>query len=218
MRVLQRIELRGAPLHAAVRRAFKEVNARFARHAHDVLEREDNRAIDKPVNHEPRVALVRFHESVVIALEKHARRRDDARLVLHGREADRRRLVGREPWHDAALHVAFVLGGKSIGCVRHGRAHAHAPILIRQRVIRCARDRTETRRQRRSRAKPQQSASGRRRGGEPRYRGLSCGHRWASLPVAAHFSTKHDVKMYCVTPRKTRLNSMTVLASGHFAC
>jgi hypothetical protein len=59
-----------APFHSAVGSAFQEIDVRFARHPHDVFEREDRRAIDEAVDHQPRVPLVRFGHAVVIALEE----------------------------------------------------------------------------------------------------------------------------------------------------
>ena len=75
---LQRIDLRGAPLHAAVGRAFDEMDARHRRKAHDVVHRQQQRTLDQAVDHQPVLVRIDVRPPGVIALEEQAVRRDDA--------------------------------------------------------------------------------------------------------------------------------------------
>jgi hypothetical protein len=79
---LQRIQLRGAPLHAAIGRAFDEMNPRDLRETHDVLHRKDQRALDQTMDHQSVLIRIDVRPPRMIALEEQAVRRDDAVQVL----------------------------------------------------------------------------------------------------------------------------------------
>ena len=69
---LQRIELRAAPFHAAVGRTFDEMNARHRGKTHDVVHRQDQRALDQAMNQEPVLARIDVGAAGMIALEEQA--------------------------------------------------------------------------------------------------------------------------------------------------
>jgi hypothetical protein len=98
---LQRIHLRGAPLHAAIGRAFDEVNARHRWKAHDVFHGENERTLDQTMDHQPVLIRIDVRPACMMALEKQAVRCDDAMQVLQRRKADGRFGPGRQPWHVA---------------------------------------------------------------------------------------------------------------------
>ena len=106
--VLRAVELRAAPLHAGVRGAFAEIGAVDARHALDVVEREDQRLVDEAVDHQPVVGRIDLGDAGVVALEAQSVRRDDAVDLVQRREADRALRRGGEPRHVAAGDVLFV--------------------------------------------------------------------------------------------------------------
>ena len=86
---LQRIELRRAPFHAAIRRALDEVDARHRRKALDVLHGQQQRPVDEAVDHQPVLLRIDRGAAAVVALEEQAVGGDDAGLILQRREADR---------------------------------------------------------------------------------------------------------------------------------
>src|SRR6267154_463797 len=78
---LASIELRAAPLHAGIRRAFEEMDAVHAREALELVEREDQRLVDQAVDDEPIVFGIDLGDPAMMALETQTVRRDDARRV-----------------------------------------------------------------------------------------------------------------------------------------
>jgi hypothetical protein len=124
---LQRIQLRGAPLHAAIGRAFDEVDARHGREAQDVLHRENQWPLDQAMDHQSVLVRIDVGPAGMIALEKQPVRRDDAVQVLQRREADGGFGAGGEPRHVAPDHAGLGVGGPAIGPVDHAGSERLRP-------------------------------------------------------------------------------------------
>jgi hypothetical protein len=105
MRELQRIELRRAPFHAAIGRAFNEMDARDGWKTLDVFHRQQQGPTDKPVDHQPVLLRIYGRAAAVVTLEEQAIGGDDPGLILQRRKADRGFLTGREPGNVAPDHV-----------------------------------------------------------------------------------------------------------------
>ena len=129
---LQGIELRGAPLHAAIGAAFDEMDARDLRKAHDVLHRQQQRPLDEAVDHQAMFCRIDIRASGMMALEEQAVRRDDAVQVLQRREADGGFFAGGEPGNVAPDHAGLEIGGPAIGPVDHAGADRLRPRRVRR--------------------------------------------------------------------------------------
>ena len=105
VRVLAAIELRAAPFHSGIRRAFAEIRAVDARHALEIIEREDQRLVDEAVHDQPVIGRIDFGDAGMMPLEAEPVRRDDAVERMERREADRAFARGGEPFHVAADDV-----------------------------------------------------------------------------------------------------------------
>src|SRR4029079_12708788 len=96
---LQRIDLRSAPLHAAVGGTFDEMDPRRRWKANDVLHGEDQRTFDEAMDHQPVLVRIDVGPPGMMAFEKQAMWRDDAVQVLQRREADGGFGSGSQPRH-----------------------------------------------------------------------------------------------------------------------
>ncbi len=76
--VLAAVELGAAPLHAGIGGAFEKINSVDARQPLEVFEREDQRLVDQPMQHQPVVVRIDFGDAAVVALEAQTVRRDDS--------------------------------------------------------------------------------------------------------------------------------------------
>jgi hypothetical protein len=94
---LAAVELRAAPLHAGIRRAFEEVDPVHARHALDVLHREHQWLIDQAIDHQTVACRIDFRDAAVVALEAEPGRRDDSVQLMERREIDGRFGGRRKP-------------------------------------------------------------------------------------------------------------------------
>jgi hypothetical protein len=103
---LAAIQLRAAPLHAAIGRAFEEVDPVFAREALQVLHGEDQRRVDQAVDHQPVIGRIDDRRAAMVTLEAQPVRRDDAVKLMQRREVDRGNRIGGQPRHIAAHDMA----------------------------------------------------------------------------------------------------------------
>ncbi len=126
--VLAAIELRAAPLHAAIGRAFQEMDAVDAREALHVVKREDQRLVDQAMHHQPVVGRIDLGDAGMMPLEAQPVRRDDAVERMQRREADggfRRR---GQPRHGAADDVLLVFRRQAVGAHADAVAERLAPV------------------------------------------------------------------------------------------
>ena len=130
---LQRVELRRAPLHAAVGGTLDEVNARHRREADNVLHRQQQRTFDEAMDHQLVLLRIDVGAAGMIALEKQPVRRDDAVEVLQRREADGRFGARGKPRNVAADDAGLELRRVAIGPVHHAGAERLRPRRIRRR-------------------------------------------------------------------------------------
>src|SRR5204863_1702638 len=87
--VLAAVQLRAAPFHAGVCRAFEEMDAVDAWKALQVREREDQFFLDETMNDQPVVFRIDLRDAAMMALEAQPVRRDDAVKLVQRREAHR---------------------------------------------------------------------------------------------------------------------------------
>ena len=90
MRELAAVQLRAAPLHAGICRAFQKINLVHARHAPDIIHREHQWLLDEAVDHQSVTGRINLRDSGVMPLEAKARRRDDAVECMQRRKIDGR--------------------------------------------------------------------------------------------------------------------------------
>jgi hypothetical protein len=102
---LAAVELRAAPLHAGIRRAFEEVDLVHARHALDVVHREHQRLVHEAVDHQPVIGGIDLRDAGVMPLEAQARWRDDAVEFVQRREIHRG--SGDAVSHDTSRRITF---------------------------------------------------------------------------------------------------------------
>ena len=86
---LTAVQLRAAPFHARIRRAFKEIGPIFARESHDVLHGEDQRRVDQTVDHQPMRGGINLGHAAVVTLETQTIGRDDPVEFMQRGEVDR---------------------------------------------------------------------------------------------------------------------------------
>jgi hypothetical protein len=125
--ILAAVELGAAPFHPGIRRAFEEIDAVDARVALEVGQRQHQRLVDEPVQHQPVVIGVDLGDAAVMALEGEPVRRDDAVELVQRREADRGFAARREPGHVAAHHVFLELRRAPVRPCRHAVAERARP-------------------------------------------------------------------------------------------
>ena len=107
------------PLARAVARAFEEVDARHGRETLQLVHREDERAIDEPVNRQRMRRRIQIGDAGMMAFEVQRRGRDDAVRVVQRRPAGR--LLRR--WGDDLPKESFGLFEMRTGAVpADGRA------------------------------------------------------------------------------------------------
>ena len=124
---LQRVHLRGAPVHAAIGRAFDEMDARYRWKAKDVLHGEQQRPLDEPVNHQLVLRRIDVGPARMVALEEQSIGRDDAVQFLQRRKAHRRFRAGGEPGDVAPDDGGFGIRRPAVGPVDHACADRLRP-------------------------------------------------------------------------------------------
>jgi hypothetical protein len=106
---LTSVQLRAAPFHSGIGGALAEMRSVDPRHPLDVIESENERFVDKPVQDEPVVSRVNFSDASMVPFEAEPVGGDWPVESVQGREADGAFLRCREPFHVSADHVRFVL-------------------------------------------------------------------------------------------------------------
>ncbi len=135
VRVLAAVQLRAAPLHAAIRRAFEEIDAVHpVRETLQILEREDHRLFDQAVDHQAVLRRIDFGDAAVMTLETKSARRDDAVELMERREIHRRLAACRQPFDIAPHDMLLERRRRPVGA----RGNAFAEIA---RPVRNFRDR-----------------------------------------------------------------------------
>ncbi len=86
---LDAVQLGARPFHAGIRRALAEVDVVLPRKPFEVIIGEDQRAIDKAVDHQPVVFLAQLNRTGMVAFKRAALRRDRAVERMDRREVDR---------------------------------------------------------------------------------------------------------------------------------
>ena len=124
---LQRIHLRGAPFHAAIGRAFDEMDARDLREAQDVLHGKKQRTLDEAMDHQSVLRRIDIGPSSMMALEEQPVRRDDAVQILQRRKADGRFRARSQPGNVAADDGGLGIGGPAIRPIDHAGADRLRP-------------------------------------------------------------------------------------------
>ena len=89
MRVLAAIELGTPPFHAGIGRAFEKIDFIDARQPLELVEREDQRPVDKAVQHQPVVGRIDLCNAAMMALKAQPVGRDDSVQLMQRREAHR---------------------------------------------------------------------------------------------------------------------------------
>jgi hypothetical protein len=85
---LAAVQLRPAPFHARIRRAFEEIGPVLPREAHDVFHREHQRRVHQPVDHQPVLPRVDLGDAGMVAFETQPVGRDDPLHLVQRREVD----------------------------------------------------------------------------------------------------------------------------------
>src|SRR5262245_54688304 len=140
--VLAAVELRAAPFHAGVRRAFENVDAVDARKALQLGEREDQRPLDQAMYDQPIVFRIDLRDAGVMALEAQPARRDDAVELVQRREAHRGLAACGQPLHVAADGMGPVPRWLALGPRRDAVAERTCPFgHVGRQVFRIAGER-----------------------------------------------------------------------------
>ncbi len=126
---LAALELRAAPFHAAIGRAFAEGGHDVARKPGDILVGEDQRPLDQPVDHQPVVLFRQFDRARVVTLEGAALRGDRAFERVDRREVDRGDRALGQPFDIAAHHRGFEVDRHAVGRRVDRVAEGGRPVL-----------------------------------------------------------------------------------------
>ena len=129
VRVLAAVELRAAPFHSGIGGAFAEMRAVDARHALQIIEREDQRLVDQAMHDQPVIGRIDFGDAGMMPLEAQSVRRDDAVERVDRREAHRAFARGGQPFDVAADDIGLELRRLAISA--HGDAVAERARPVR---------------------------------------------------------------------------------------
>jgi len=147
MRVLAAVELGTTPLHAGIGRAFEKIDLVDPRQPLELVQCEDERLFDKPVQHQPVIRRIDLGDTAVVAFKAEPVGGDDSVQLVQRREAYRRFRRRRQPRHRTTDHILFVFGGIAVGSYTDAFAELACPIsdvgrkilgVVRARVHRTA--------------------------------------------------------------------------------
>ena len=112
---LTAIKLCATPFHAGIGGTFQEIDPVFPWKTHQVLHGENQRRVDKSMDHQPVLTGVDLGNAAVVALETQAVRCDDPVKFMKRGKIDRRHRIRGQPWHIAPFDMGLERTWRAIG-------------------------------------------------------------------------------------------------------